>query len=306
MTRTIVSQPAKLTDGPAEDTDPAYSKDGQFVAFASTAGQVTNQTGPNNNMIGSDPNTSQVITSALDANGLRSLFLLGGGGGQGISSPGFGTVPVPLQSTGGRITTAGTDNFGPAWSAVSFNQYTNAPPGFEYLAFARAASRAAPHDIYFLQTVRNINAGGETSRSNEAATTPETINTPIYQMDTGGPNNNNFTVSGPGTTNSSAVGNYVTDGGYLLRNINTNINLINQSQNLTLAFGGAAGPPVTNPFNQTNDPGTPSGIYATSRVGASTYIIPYPDAGRELHPPLPSGGPDQHGRRPARFRHHHQ
>ena len=31
------SLPAKLTDGPANDTDPAYSKDGQFVAFASTA-----------------------------------------------------------------------------------------------------------------------------------------------------------------------------------------------------------------------------------------------------------------------------
>ena len=39
---------------------------------------------------------------------------------------------------------AGTDNFGPAWSSVSFNQYTNAPPGFEYLAFARGVEPACP------------------------------------------------------------------------------------------------------------------------------------------------------------------
>ena len=91
--------------------------------------------------------------------------------------------------------TLATDNFGPAWSSVTFNQYTNAPPGFEYLAFARAFAPAGynlntqpplPHDIYYLQTVRNIDAGGESARSDERGTTPEPISTPIYQVDAGG------------------------------------------------------------------------------------------------------------------------
>ncbi len=264
------SLPAKLTDGPADDTDPAYSKDGQFLAFASTAtegpnGQVaiSNQ-GPNNNTIGPDPNTSQVITNFVNPNGLRSLFLLGGGGGEGIGSPGFGTLPTTLQATGGRITVAGTDNFGPAWSSVSFNQYTNEPPGFEYLAFARGASRFSPHDIYYLQTVRDINASGAGSVSNEAASTPQTINAPIYEINAGGVNNNTI-INGPGTNGGGNLGNYVSDEGYTLNNLN---------QNLILAYGGA--PILTGiaNLNQANDPGTPTGIYATARQDASTFLIP--------------------------------
>lgn len=153
------SEPAKLTDGPADDTDPAYSKDGQFIAFASTATQLTNQGSPSSN----DPNTTQSLTHNPDANGLRNLFLIGGG--SGASSSGLGTVPPQLNNTTyyGRVTrTAATDNYGPAWSSTTYNQYTNTNPGFEYLAFARAGTPTTAHDIYYLQTVSGLNSTGGT------------------------------------------------------------------------------------------------------------------------------------------------
>ena len=155
----ITSLPAKLTDGPADDTDPAYSKDGQFIAFASTATQLTNQGSPSSNA----PNTTQSLTHFPDANGLRNLFLIGGG--SGASSSGLGTVPPQLNNTTyyGRVTTtANTDNYGPAWSSVAYNQYTNTNPGFEYLAFARATASTTAHDIYYLQAVSGLNSTGGT------------------------------------------------------------------------------------------------------------------------------------------------
>ena len=203
------SQPAKISDGPADDTDPAFSKDGQFIAFASTAGTFTNQTN-GNNAFSSDPNHSQIISSSVNANGLRNLFLVSGGGGQTAAASGFGTLPASLVNSGGLITTtANTDNFGPAWSSITFNPYTNAPPGFEYLAFARGPSPNAPHDIYYLQTVRNIDAGGESARSDEAGTTPEPINAPIYQIDAGG---QNFGARPDGTRHEHAGGGELSDG----------------------------------------------------------------------------------------------
>ncbi len=155
------SLPAKLTDGPADDTDPAFSKDGQFIALSSTTTGLTNSGSPSS----SDPNTTQSTTSAPNGSGLRNLFLIGGGGGTGVSSPGLGTIPASLVSAGGKITTAvNTDNYGPAWSSVAYNQYTNTNPGYEYLAFARATAPSTTHDIYYLQTVSGLNStgGGQT------------------------------------------------------------------------------------------------------------------------------------------------
>ena len=157
------SFPGKLTDGPADDTDPAWSQDNQFIAFASTASSVTTKTtnnsfGPNPPTAVQDPSQSQVqtaINGGTTASSPRSLFLLGGGT-SGTAS-GFGAVPNALVAGGGRVTAAGTDNFGPAWSYVTLsarNQYINPAPGFQYLAFARGNSQTATHDIYYLQTVR--------------------------------------------------------------------------------------------------------------------------------------------------------
>ena len=244
-----VSYPGKLTDGPAEDTDPSWSKDGQFITFASTATGVTNQPNSNNSFGPNPPNVngtpvvqdqdqSQVLTSAPDAGGLRSIFLLGGG----TRGLGFGVVPVSLQGSGGRITAAGTDNFGPAWSFNTRNQFTNPTPGFEYLAFARGASPSAPHDIYYLQAARIVDPVGESQRSSEFATTPVPFLTPLYQINAGG----------------GVVAPYTSDE----------------------FFTGATAPPggVENqagPFDTSTDRIAPPGIYNTDRTDTTfSYDIP--------------------------------
>ena len=64
-----------------------------------------------------------------------------------------------------------------------------------------------------------FNAGGETGRSNEAATTPETINTPLYQIDAGGAECRYHHQWSQYQRRRSIIGNYVTDGGYQSRPI---------------------------------------------------------------------------------------
>ena len=64
--------PAKITDGPADDTDPAYSQDGLAIAFASTAAKLT-ATGQ---AAGSAPDASLLVTSAPGAT--RNIFVIGG------------------------------------------------------------------------------------------------------------------------------------------------------------------------------------------------------------------------------------
>ena len=234
---TNISLPAKLTDGPANDTDPAFSQDGQLIAFASNAAGLTS-TGE---AAGPDPNTSVLLTAApTSAN--RSIFLVGGGGRFG-----FGTV-----TNGGKaVTLPGTDNFGPAWSSLRRNPYTDPAPGFEYIAFSRGASPAAPHDIYYLQVLQNTDAGGETTRSNEAATTPEPAATPLYQVNAGD------------TTVADLFGGYVSD------------TFVNQNgpQGFTVTGGTAAAITPAPVVNTTNDPGTPAQIYQTDRTGTFTYTF---------------------------------
>ena len=239
-----VSYPGKLTDGPADDADPAWSKDGQFIVLASTATSVTNQPngqnsfGPNPpNINGTpviqDPNQSQAITHTPDTNGLRSIFLLGGG----TRGLGFGVVPANLQAAGGRITAAGTDNFGPAWSFNTRNQFTNPTPGFEYLAFARGGSPAGPHDIYYLQAARIVDPIGESRRSSEVATTPDPLLTPLYSINAGG----------------SGINRYAADE----------------------FFTGGTAETQTGPFDTTGDQIAPPQIYSTDRSAADfNYDIP--------------------------------
>ena len=153
------SYPGKLTDGPADDTDPTFSPDGQFIAFASTAtslgGNTNNSFGPSPPSAVQDPNASQTLTAGPVAT--RSLFLISGGGsGNGIP---FGTAPTSGGLAGGRVTLAGTDDYGPAWSNfANLNQYTNPAPNYAYLAFARASAPGMPHDIDYLQVGQSVSS----------------------------------------------------------------------------------------------------------------------------------------------------
>jgi len=157
-----VSFPGKLTNGPADDTDPTFAPDGSYIAFASTADvngftrNPNNAFGPTNPASVQDPNASQSLSSGTAAT--RSVFLISGG----LSSTGvpFGTVPTAL-GTGGRVSlgsTAGFDDFGPAWSSfANQNQYTNPTGNSAYLAFARStASSAALHDIYYFLAATGV------------------------------------------------------------------------------------------------------------------------------------------------------
>ena len=104
-----VSYPGKLTDGPASDTDPTFAPDGTLIAFSSTADANgftvnPNNASPTNPSAPQNPNSSQSLSSGTSAGGLRSVFLISGGGSTGAA---FGPVPASghanLTSTGGRV-----------------------------------------------------------------------------------------------------------------------------------------------------------------------------------------------------------
>ena len=246
------SLPAKLTDGPANDTDPAYSNEGQFLAFASTATHIQNQDSLHSSF-SANPDTSQTLTTVPAVPGAnRNIFLLSGNS----TATGFGTGVAPRvqpdTSAGlpvyAPITATGADNFGPAWSYITPNKFLNPTPGFEYLAFARGASPSAPHDIYYIQVVRSINAQGETGKSRESATTPEAANTPLWQIAAGSFGGPQYT---PYTGDTAPSG--------------------------LPFFNGGAPKASAVPVNQQNDPNTPAAVYSTYRDGSKgdfTYTIP--------------------------------
>ena len=170
-----VSYPGKLTDGPSDDTDPAFAPDGSYIAFASTAnagGFIRNSNSAFQSSA-QDPSNSQSLSGGASAT--RSVFLISGG----LATTGvpFGTVPTTVNSnltgTGGRVTqgsAAGFDDYGPAWSNfANQNRYTNPTGDNAYLAFSRsAASMTAPHDIYYFLAATGV------SSPNTEALTPET------------------------------------------------------------------------------------------------------------------------------------
>ena len=245
---TSVSLPAKITDGPSDDTDPAFSQDGQYIAFASTASSTTATGAPPS----ADPNTAPIATSIASgttAASNRALFLI---------SSAYG-----LANGGAPVTAAGSgDNFGPAWSSAQSDPYLNTSPGKEYLAFARGASQAAPHDIYYLNVLQNTQAGGETGRSNEASSTPlnpaaspnpNVLGYPVYQVNAGD------------TNASDSFGGFVAD-----------TFIVSGGQTPFQVIGGTADAPAATPivYNTTADPGTDPRIYQTDRSGPSSYVFP--------------------------------
>lgn len=111
----IDNPPLKLTDGPADDTDPAWDgTGGDVIAFSSTAPAIGNST------------SSPAITSAPGSSPLRSLYVMTGGG----------TSATKITNT----SSATTDDFGPAWN-TNLNSRG-------LLAFSRGSQQSAPHDIY--------------------------------------------------------------------------------------------------------------------------------------------------------------
>ena len=146
--------PAALTDGPGNDTDPAWSPDGTEIAFASTATAIANS----NRQISAT--TAPTVTSGGMTGGQRGIFLLNGG-----SAAAFGTVGY--SANGGRVTVPGTDDFAPAWSANTANQYFNPNGTLEYLAFARGAAQNANHDIFYFRLL-------DLASGSAAPITPET------------------------------------------------------------------------------------------------------------------------------------
>jgi len=243
-----VSLPAKLTDGPADDTDPAYSQDGQLIAFASTAAS-TAQTASANLGPSSDPSKSLITTASSGA--LRNIFLIGGGGRIGFGNVANGGTPATLP---------GTDNFGPAWSSPRSNPYLNPAPGTDYISFARGASQSAPHDIYYLPVLSNINAGGETGYSNEQGTTPYPAAIPVYQINSGGGK-----VTDPNFPSQVyEPGNYFEIDGF--GNSITPVDII----------GGAVEALSPTPVvNLLNDPSTPPAVYNDEHTGTFTYLFKY-------------------------------
>lgn len=241
------SLPAKITDGPADDQDPAYSEDGQLIAFSSTSPILT----ATNAAPTSNPDSAPLKTSSPGIN--RGIFLIGGGGRIGFTNI---TNADKTTGAGQPITTTGTDSFGPAWSPLRRNAYLNPAPGAEYIAFARGASPSTPHDIFYLQVLQNIDSTGQSGVSNEAATTPVNPSTPIYQINSGGPEirDPNF----PGTDYASVTV------------------LAAQRNRPVVLTGGTtdvpAPPPVTNTLN---DPGTPPAVYNTDVSGTFAYNFKY-------------------------------
>jgi Tol biopolymer transport system component len=178
---TQITVPGQLTDGPAADTDPAWSPKGDFIAFASNATGFTNTGTP----LGATGSSTVSAGSNITPNTPRALFLLNAG-----TSTSVGTVPASLVSTGGLVSVVGTDNFGPAWSADTTNQYTNPNTDLEYLAFARGAAGNQPHDIYyFLLTTNNPNS--------TITISPETANNAAIKVNT---DDNAGETTPPGST----------------------------------------------------------------------------------------------------------
>ncbi len=146
--------PAALTDGSGNDTDPAWSPDGSSIAFASTATAIA---GSGQQI---SPTTAPTRTSSGTVGGQRGIYLLNGG-----SAAAFG-VPE-YTANGGRVTVPGNDDFAPAWSADTPNQYFNPNGTLEYLSFARGTAQNANHDIYYFRLL-NLASGSA------APITPET------------------------------------------------------------------------------------------------------------------------------------
>ncbi len=128
--------PAQLTDGPANDADPAWSPDGSDIIYDSNATDFVNS----GNQL--SPTTAPAISQGVKGSGSRSLFLISGN-----AAAAFGTV----ANGGAQVDTTGFDDYGPAWSFNQPNVYYNPNNTLEYISFARAFNNKSNHDIYYFQ-----------------------------------------------------------------------------------------------------------------------------------------------------------
>jgi hypothetical protein len=136
--------PGKITAGPENDTDAAWSADGQYLAFASTAASFSN-TG-----LGAFPNPTSPAQETTPVEAAATQGLVGSVQPSSIFVlTSSGTVPntpgADLTATGGRVTKTGVVDGGPSWAPNNSSKFAG------YLAFSRAKATAigAPSQIFY-------------------------------------------------------------------------------------------------------------------------------------------------------------
>ena len=132
--------PGKLTNGLEDDTDPAWSPDNRYIAFASNATGFQNT----NSVIFPDPSDPTLETVPSIATGVgdpdhRTIFVLSSQGQR----------PPALDNSLGAVTIPGNDDYGPVWSETT----ATGEPFSGDIAFSRGASKSAPHDIFYLNII---------------------------------------------------------------------------------------------------------------------------------------------------------
>ncbi|MFY7953170.1 MAG: TolB family protein, partial [Armatimonadaceae bacterium] len=158
----------QLTDGPADERNPAISPDGRSIAFDSnaavsaTADTYTGGTNPRSSTLMGDP----AVASGVNPSGKRNIFT-SGLFGAGVK-----------QFTNRYANAADTDNVQPAFSSLRQNPFTNASGQNIYIAFASTRQPDVPgapntftdgptYDIY---TVRSSTDAGTTVLAEAAPT----------------------------------------------------------------------------------------------------------------------------------------
>ena len=281
QTQGVPNPPAKLTDGPADDTDPTWEPGGggDYIAFSSTTSGLSNAARvitPN-----LPPPAPAATLATTDGN--RNIFVLNAGSGGT-----FGSVP----NGGGRITNStgatgqplSTDNFGPAWSpSAGINQYINpggnsfgtgASGSFEYLAFARGTAPTANHDIYYLRTVDPV--GTATLTPEGVSTAGGTNNVVKLNVDDNGtltttPGTTTGGVTTPPTTTVTGVNSY--DDIYPTWSLSSSIANIAYSSNRSVTYnnpvnGNPSETAISLPPGSANVGAMTGAAYAPGQTGA--------------------------------------
>ena len=167
--------PAKLTDGPADDNNPAWAPGATYIAFDSTAGSIVNN--PTSSSL--SPTNAPSNTTAPIAPGQRTIWVLGDGSSV---NNGGGAAPNPIGANPRQMTIAGVDSGEPAWSTIaSPNPYLNPSDShYEYLAFSRAQSYTSNHDIYYITATSDYSAGASTFTAESNTNSAIHLNTSEY------------------------------------------------------------------------------------------------------------------------------
>lgn len=121
------SGPAALTDGPADDFNPAWSPDGAYIAFDSTAGAMASTN------IAAAPGSPPTVTSSPGS--LRSIWMIGGGS---VSTLGAGSF---------HVTNGASDDIEPAWAPLGSGPFDGD------IAYSRGTSPTAGRNIFYLNAI---------------------------------------------------------------------------------------------------------------------------------------------------------